>query len=125
MRQASFFPTAFHVTELSVVAHNLSWYFRKLGADTAQPSAYRAIQHLRLGTFLLFRTIVGPYVLWRFANAPRAGPRAAACHPLTRHLAGFNVLFLTLLNSAWTVGLIHAVRREIAGVGANAARRKL
>lgn len=117
MRQASFFASVFHVTELSVVAHNLSWYWRKLGADTARPGAYQALQLLRLGSFYLFRSPLGPYVLWRLSRTPRFKARAAACHPLTRNLTAFNVLFLTLLNAAWTVGITHAVRREMARVG--------
>ncbi|KAJ1916087.1 hypothetical protein IWQ60_008220 [Tieghemiomyces parasiticus] len=86
-RQAAFFPTAFMITELTVVPTNLLWYIQKLGADRSAPGVaavwYRRVAIARAVAFVALRLTTTWFVLWyALYNTPSvdgqsAGPGAA------------------------------------------------
>ncbi|KAI9164215.1 hypothetical protein H9P43_008032 [Blastocladiella emersonii ATCC 22665] len=120
LRNPSFYPLLFGVSEITALANNVVWYLQTLRpASRAMPYVLTA----RAAAFTFCRVWIGPYALYRaYTNAARdvalgSAPtvwqalwaqwsgKTADVIPLAAVATAFNVLLLTYMNAGWTVAV--------------------
>jgi hypothetical protein len=111
-QQGNFIPTAFSITELTVVPHNLLWYVKTLAPQHRK--AVRVLEWLRLLSFIVFRLPIGPYSAYRVHQLGQVQRfLSSEMHILVRVLTVAFLGLFSSLNVVWTLWMFQGLLKKL------------
>jgi hypothetical protein len=118
-RECAFFPTAFLVSEATIVPQNALTTHQIFGFDKG--ALYGFLLIVRTLFYLAFRTFCGPgSIRYGFSNSRLDIERLKKVNPVVSGLSTLNILVISMLNAKWSKIVFSQMINHLRGTKATA-----